>query len=70
MTPEKYKQLSIKEFTQVAKVYDSGHAGIYEMCKDDYPPILTELEKDTPEMEGLMILSMFQDFVQGKTLRG
>ena len=35
MTPEKYKQLSIKEFTQAAKVYDSGHAGIYEMCKDD-----------------------------------
>ena len=34
MTPEKYKQLSIKEFTQAAKVYDSGHAGIYEMCKD------------------------------------
>ena len=25
MTPEKYKQLSIKEFTQAAKVYDSGH---------------------------------------------
>ena len=37
MTPEKYKQLSIKEFTEAAKIYDSGHAGIYEMCKDDYP---------------------------------
>ena len=46
MTPEKYKQLSIKEFTQAAKVYDSGHAGIYEMCKDDYPPILAELERE------------------------
>ena len=46
MTPEKYKQLSIKEFTQAAKIYDSGHAGIYEMCKDDYPPILAELEKE------------------------
>ena len=46
MTPEKYKQLSIKEFTQAAKVYDSGHAGIYEMCKEDYPPILAELEKE------------------------
>lgn len=43
MTPEEYKKLSIKEFTQAAKVYDSGHAGIYEMCKDDYPPILAEL---------------------------
>ena len=47
MTPEKYKELSIKEFTQAAKIYDSGHAGIYEMCKDDYPPILKELEKET-----------------------
>ena len=46
MTPEKYKQLSIKEFTEAAKIYDSNHAGIYEMCKDDYPPILAELEKD------------------------
>ena len=46
MTPEKYKELSIKEFTQAAKIYDSGHAGIYEMCKDDYPPILEELEKE------------------------
>lgn len=46
MTPEKYKELSIKEFTQAAKVYDSGHAGIYEMCKDDYPSILAELERE------------------------
>ena len=45
MTPEEYKKLSIKEFTQAAKIYDSGHAGIYEMCKHDYPPILAELEK-------------------------
>ena len=28
MTPEEYKKLSIKEFTQAAKIYDSGHAGI------------------------------------------
>ena len=46
MTPEEYKKLSIKEFTQATKVYDSGQAGIYEMCKDDYPPILAELEKE------------------------
>ena len=46
MTPEKYKQLSIKEFTAAAKIYDCNHAGIYEMCKDDYPPILAELEKE------------------------
>ena len=26
-------------------MYDSGHAGVYEMCKDDYPPVLDELKK-------------------------
>lgn len=41
---EKYKELSVKEFTQAAKVYDSGHAGIYEMCKYDYPKVLKDLE--------------------------
>lgn len=41
---EELKQLSIKEFTEAAKVYESGHAGIYEMCKDDYPQMLEELE--------------------------
>lgn len=46
MTPQEYKQLSIKEFTQAARIYDGGHAGIYELCKDDYPPILAELEKE------------------------
>ena len=45
MNTEQYKNLSIKEFTKAATIYDSGHAGIYELCKDDYPPILEELEK-------------------------
>lgn len=45
MNSEQYKELSIKEFTKAAEIYDSGHAGIYEMCKDDYPPILEELKK-------------------------
>ena len=44
-----YKELSIREFTKAAEVYDGGHAGIYEMCKDDYPPILKELESLSPE---------------------
>jgi len=44
-SPKEYKELSIREFTKAAKIYDSGHAGIYEMCKDDYPPILEELKK-------------------------
>lgn len=44
-TEQNYKDLSIKEFTRAAEVYDSGHAGLYEICKDDYPPVLEELKK-------------------------
>ncbi|WP_058270942.1 class I SAM-dependent methyltransferase [Olsenella massiliensis] len=46
MTPEQYKRLSIREFTKAAKAYETDHAGIYEMCRDDYPPMLAELETD------------------------
>lgn len=45
LTEQKYKDMSVKEFTKAAGIYDSGHAGIYEMCKDDYPPVLKELKK-------------------------
>ena len=44
-TAEEYKRLSVREFTKAAIQYDSNHAGIYEMCKDDYLPILEELRK-------------------------
>ena len=44
LSEKEYKDLSIKEFTKAAEVYDSGHAGIYEMYKDDYPPVLEELK--------------------------
>ena len=47
MTPDQYKQLSIREFTKAAKIYETNHAGIYEICKDDYPPMLAELERDS-----------------------
>ncbi len=43
-TAQQFKQMSIEEFTRAAQVYESGHAGIYEMCKDDYPQMLAELE--------------------------
>ena len=46
MTSEQYKALSVKEFDRAAAKYESGHAGIYELCKKDYPPILEELEKE------------------------
>lgn len=46
MTDEAYKKLSIDEFTKAAERYESNHAGIYEMCKKDYPDILEELENE------------------------
>ena len=46
MTSKEYKELSLKEFTKAAEVYESDHAGVYEMCKKDYPDVLAELEKE------------------------
>ena len=43
---KRYKDLTVREFTKAADVYESGHAGIYEMCKDDYPFIAGELAKE------------------------
>ena len=45
-TDKEYKDLTIKEFTKAASVYESGNSGIYEICKDDYPYIASELEKE------------------------
>ena len=44
-TAEQYKQLSISEFTKAAKNYENDKAGIYKMCRKDYPPILEEIKK-------------------------
>jgi len=45
-TPEEYKKLSVREFTKAAGIYESGHAGVYELCKKDYPHILEEIRKE------------------------
>ncbi len=45
-TDKEYKNLTISEFTKAASIYESNHAGIYEMCKDDYPYIASELQKE------------------------
>lgn len=34
-----YKEQSIKEFTRMAKSYETDNAGIYNLCKKDYPDI-------------------------------
>ncbi len=46
MTSKEYKDLSIKEFTKAAEGYEGDKAVVYEMCRKDYPDILTELEKE------------------------
>ena len=46
MTNEKYKKLTLEEFTKAAEVYETEKAGIYKMCKKDYPDVLTELEHE------------------------
>ena len=45
MTDKEYKKLSLKEFTKAAEVYETDQAGVYKMCKKDYPDVLKELEK-------------------------
>ena len=46
MTDKEYKELSIKEFTKAARVYETDDAGVYRMCRKDYPDVLEELEKE------------------------
>ncbi len=46
MNDKEYKELSKKEFSKAAKVYETDKGGIYKMCKKDYPDILAELEKE------------------------
>lgn len=46
MTDTEYKALSIREFSKAARVYETDDAGVYRMCKKDYPDVLAELEKE------------------------
>ena len=46
MTDKEYKALSRREFARAAKVYETDDAGVYKMCKKDYPDVLAELEKE------------------------
>ena len=45
-TEEQYKALSINEFTRAADHYESKNAGVYNLCKKDYPDILEEIKKE------------------------
>ena len=43
-TSKEYKDLSIKEFTKAAAMYEDDNAGVYETCKEDYPEIIEKLK--------------------------
>jgi len=45
-TTEKFKNLSKKEFTKAAEKYDWDKAGVYKICRNDYPDILEEIKKE------------------------
>ena len=44
-TAEQLKALTIAEFNKAAMSFDGDHAGIYRLCRKDYPDILRELKK-------------------------
>ena len=44
MNDTEYKDMTINEFTKAANVYETDKAGVYKLCKKDYPDVLT---KDT-----------------------
>ena len=46
LTNEQYKALSKQEFTKAASKYETKNAGVYNLCKKDYPDILQEIEKE------------------------
>ncbi len=43
-TEANYKSLSIGEFTRAAESYEADDAGVYNICKKDYPDILAEVK--------------------------
>ncbi len=46
MDNKQYKLNSIKEFTKAASKYEGDEAGLYKMCRKDYPSILEEVSKE------------------------
>ena len=60
MKNEEYKKLSIKEFTKAAGRYESSYAGIYEMCKKDYPDILEEQRRSHLEIYQMQAVGLLR----------
>lgn len=46
MTDKEYKRLSLKEFDEAAEKFDDNDPSVYNMCRKDYPDVLTEVIKE------------------------
>lgn len=46
MTSVEYKKYSLMEFDKAADKFDNNSPSIYNMCRNDYPDILEEIEKE------------------------
>jgi len=44
-TVEQYKKLTKGEFSRAADRYESDEAGVYRLCRDDYPEILKDIKR-------------------------
>ena len=62
MKNEEYKKLSISEFTKAAGRYESNHAGIYEMCKKDYPEILENFPFENDSFDAIICSMSFHHY--------
>lgn len=47
MTSEEYKKYSLMEFDKAAERFDDNSPSVYNMCRNDYPDILNEIEKES-----------------------
>ena len=45
-TTERFKDLSIKEFTKAAEKYEWHKAWVYKICRKDYPDIFAEIKRE------------------------
>lgn len=46
MTNEEYKKLSRKEFDRAAEKFDDNDPSVYNLCRKDYPDVLSEVVKE------------------------
>lgn len=46
MTDTEYKKYSLCEFNKAAEQFDNNDPSVYNMCRNDYPDILSEIETE------------------------